>query len=136
MAAELGRHLEHDELIRARGKAAVAAEPVQLAGDREQRVIRRLVCEVIPLAALDAAGTAAPPEVGMGGSQQQFMQAGQGFFPLGGMASVAAGTGQAPEPLTRLLIENHDCCPPGGRALSQRHAQKSKRLTATPAPAT
>jgi hypothetical protein len=74
MAAELGRHLEHDELIRARGKAAVAAEPVQLAGDREQRVIRRLVCEVIPLAALDAGGTATPPELGMGGWQQQFMQ--------------------------------------------------------------
>jgi hypothetical protein len=77
MAAELGRHLEHDELIRARGKAAVAAEPGQLAGDREQRVIRRLVCEVTPLAALDAGGTAAPPELGMGGPQQQFVGAGQ-----------------------------------------------------------
>jgi hypothetical protein len=77
MAAELGRHLEHDELIRARGKAAVAAEPVQLAGDREQRVLRRLVCEVIPLAALGAGGTAAPPELGLSGPQQQFVGAGQ-----------------------------------------------------------
>ncbi len=100
MAAELGRHLEDDELVRPRGKAAVPAEPVQLAGDRQQRVVRRLMGEVIPLAALDAGRTAAPPQLGAGGSQQQFVQAGQSPLPLGVAAGVAAGTGQAPEPLT------------------------------------
>lgn len=88
---------------------AVPAELVQFAGDRQKRVIRRLVGEIIPLATLDAGRAAAPPELGMGGSQQQVMQAGEGLFPFGGAASVAAGTGQAPEPLTRLLIQNHDC---------------------------
>src|SRR5260221_8040578 len=80
--------------------------------------------EVIALAALDAGRTAAPPQLGAGGSQQQVMQAGQSLLPLGGAASVAAGAGKAPEPLARLLIQRTAAGDlPGGRALSQRHAQ-------------
>src|SRR5258707_11062747 len=79
--------------------------------------------EVIALAALDAGRTAAPPQLGAGGSQQQIMQAGQSLLPLGGAASVAAGAGKAPEPLPRLLIQRTAAGDlPRGPALSPRHA--------------
>jgi hypothetical protein len=60
--------------------------------------------EVISLASLDADGMAAPPQLGVGRSQEQLVQAGEGMFPFGGAAGVAACTGQAPEPLARLLL--------------------------------
>ena len=78
--------------------------------------------EVISLASLDADGMAAPPQLGVGSSQEQLVQAGEGLFPFGGAAGVAAGTGQAPEPLARLRIERVASADPGGRTPSQRHA--------------
>jgi len=77
--------------------------------------------EVISLASLDA-DRAAPPQLGVGSSQEQLVQAGEGMFPFGGAAGVAAGTGQAPQPLARLRIERAASADPGGRAPSQRHA--------------
>src|SRR5216684_732961 len=116
-------------VIGPRGKTAVPAEPVQFPGDREQRVVCRLMGQVIPLAPLDAGGTAAPPQLGSGSSQQQFVQAGEGLFPLRGAAGVATGSGQAPEPLTRLLVQRTTTAhPPGGRAPSQQHAQSLRDL--------
>jgi hypothetical protein len=52
--------------------------------------------EVISLASLDADGMAAPPQLGVGSSQEQLVQAGEGMFPFGGARGVATGTGQAP----------------------------------------
>jgi hypothetical protein len=78
--------------------------------------------EVISLASLDADGMAAPPQLGVGSSQEQLVQAGEGLFPFGGAAGVAAGTGQAPEPLARLRIERTASADPGGRTPGQRHA--------------
>ena len=54
----------------------------QFAGDREQRVICRLMGEVIAPAALDPGRAAARPQLGAGGSQRQVVQAGQGLLPL------------------------------------------------------
>src|SRR5713226_1631966 len=85
--------------------------------------------QVIPLAALDAGGPAAPPQLGSGRSQQQFVQADESLFPLRGAAGVAAGTCQAPEPLTRLLVESTTAAhTPGGRTPSQHHAQSLRDL--------
>jgi hypothetical protein len=39
--------------------------------------------EVIPLTAVDAGQVAAPSQLGVGGSQQQIVQAGESLFPFG-----------------------------------------------------
>jgi hypothetical protein len=57
-------------------KRLFPAEPVQFAGDRQQRVVGRLMCEVILLLALHDGGQAASPQFGAGSPQQQLVQAG------------------------------------------------------------
>ncbi len=78
--------------------------------------------EVILLLALDNGGQATPPQLGAGSPQQQLMQAGQRPFPLG-------RNSQAPEPLTRLLIEKAVTSDARrSRTLRRRHAPSLKGL--------
>jgi hypothetical protein len=44
---DLSRHLEHDELIRPGGEPALTSELAKLAGNRDQRISRGLIAEVV-----------------------------------------------------------------------------------------
>ena len=55
MAGDLAGDLEHGELVRPRGEPAQSAEVIELAQDVHQRVVGRLVGDVLELGAADRA---------------------------------------------------------------------------------
>jgi len=86
--------LEEHELVRPRRKAAVAAVGVQLAEDRDERVVCRVYGEIVHVTRA-AAGTAGPLTAGdleACGAQQHTMQT------LGGRFVLGSGVRQRPQP--------------------------------------
>src|SRR5262249_9846063 len=96
---DLGRHLEHDELISPGGEPALTSELAQLAGNRNQRISRRLIGQVIELGAGELQPRAMPGDFTPRNPQQQPMQPCQRFLPP------RAGPRERAPPLRRVGIK-------------------------------
>jgi len=73
MPPDLGRHLQHDTLVRPGREAALAPELPDLAGDRQQRVGGRLVGQIVKFRSGDRQPRAAPGQLPPRDTQQQFV---------------------------------------------------------------
>jgi hypothetical protein len=74
MASDLVGHLEHDELVRPRREPALPPELADLRSDRDHRVRRGLVGQIIEFGPVDADGRLAPGHLPPGDPQQQLMK--------------------------------------------------------------
>src|SRR5262249_59692302 len=74
MPPDLGRHLEDDELIRPGREPALPPELAKLAGNREQRISRCLVGQIIQLRPGQPQPRAAPGDLTPRNPQQHLMQ--------------------------------------------------------------
>src|SRR5215469_18714487 len=90
---DLGRHLEHYELIRPGGEPALTAELAELTGNRNQRISRGLIGQVIELGAAELQPRATPGDLTPRDPHQQPMQPRQRFLPP------RAGARELPLPL-------------------------------------
>jgi hypothetical protein len=90
---DLGRHLEDDELIGPGREPALSPELPELAGNRDQRIGRRLMGQVIKLGAGDPQPWATPPDLTLRDPHQHRMQPDQRRLPP------RAGTGEQPQPI-------------------------------------
>jgi hypothetical protein len=91
--ADVGRHLEDDELAGPGGEPALSPELPELRGDGHHRVRRGLVGQVLELQAGDPQPRAAPPGLSLRDTQQDNVQPGHRRLAL-----LAAVT-EHPEPL-------------------------------------
>jgi len=89
---DLGRHLEHDELIRPGREPALATELPELGGNGDQRISGRLVGQVIELGPGEPQPRGTPPDLTARDPHQHLMQPRQRRLPR------RAGTGEHPQP--------------------------------------
>jgi hypothetical protein len=75
MAADLVRDLEDRELRRPGGEEALAAEAVELGEDRHERVVRRLVGEIVELGATEREPGSAPGDLAAADPKEPLVQA-------------------------------------------------------------
>src|SRR3954454_9255262 len=100
MPPDLRRYLEDDEFVRPGRETALATEPVDLRGDGQQRVGRRLMGQVVEFRAGDPELRAAPPYFAARDPQQHLVQPYQRRFPLR-----AAAAAEHPQPFARRGVE-------------------------------
>jgi hypothetical protein len=74
MAANLVRDLDDRELRRPGGEEAFAAKAVELCEDRDERVVRRLVGEIVELGAAEREPRAAPGDLAAGDLEEPLVQ--------------------------------------------------------------
>jgi len=121
--ADLAGHLEDRELRRPGGEEAFAAEVVELAEQRERRVIGGLGGDVVELGAAEREASAAAGDLLVGDAQQAFVEPGDGRLVTGAaqVLDPAFGIGRQRRGWCRSVVDSGDASAADPSALGARN---------------